>query len=100
MKERTSSEDGHNQRNAAIRGRTLSQEIRSSSYYVPTVHAYMYMYVTVCLLVGCFGLKGPLRNISVSIGPSPREREKEKRNDGREKNCPITPTSTHRERSS
>ena len=32
-------------------------------------------------LVGCFGLNGPLRHISVYIGPSPKEREKEERKD-------------------
>ena len=30
-------------------------------------------------LVGCFGFNGPLRHISVYIGPSPKEREKEER---------------------
>ena len=32
-------------------------------------------------LVGCLGINGHLRNISVYFGPSPREREKEKRGD-------------------
>ena len=32
-------------------------------------------------LVGCFGLNGPLRSISVYIRLSPRKREKEKRSD-------------------
>ena len=30
-------------------------------------------------LVGCFGFNGPLRSISVYIGPSPKERETEER---------------------
>ena len=32
-------------------------------------------------LAGCFGFNGPLRQISVYIGPSPRERKKEMRKD-------------------
>ena len=34
-----------------------------------------------CWLVGCFKFNGPLRHISVYIGPSPKEREKEERKD-------------------
>ena len=49
------------------------------------------MFFAIIWLVGCFGLNGPLRSISVYIGPFAREREKEKRNDRREKNVQTTP---------
>ena len=43
-------------------------------------------------LVGCFGFNGPLRSISVYIGPSPRESEKEKRKDRRRKHVQTIPS--------